>query len=184
MTRATIALLVPALLLTGCLCPPCPATPTPEPTATPLPWSIQWDSRLDALNVTIDWSDSTRRYWPIAAWITLDGNWEAVPAWAARYLVNFPEAGGDHHAFGRCLDAAGNVVPDKSFLLSWADGQDGRRPEPSGWANVPLFGGAYYPDRGEPGPYTWEALNGLPMQGLGLPYNQHYSFFVVWKARW
>lgn len=192
-----VAMLGMLLLLAGCLCPPCPTceptvvcptvapTATVQPTATPVPWSINWDARLDALNVSIDWNESQgKRYWPIAIWITVDGQWDQVPQWARAYLVDFPEAGGDHHVFGRCLDAGSGVLGDKSFMLSWPDGADSRTPEASGWANIPIFGGAYYPDQGQTGPYSWEALNGLPVRGIGLPYNRHVSIFVVWKGRW
>ena len=190
----TIAgILILALVLAGCTpcpetltpcptCEPCPATPTPVPTATPEPWGIKWDGRLDSLKVSIDWKDAeTMRYWPIAIWITVDGNWDGVPQWARGYLENFPEAGGDHHVFGRCLDINGNVL-NKKFLLLWPDGSADRTPELSGWANVPIYEG-YFPDQGQVGGYSWLAVNGNRIDGIGLAYNQHISFFVVWRER-
>lgn len=186
MKRLLLVAMLGMILLSSCVCPPCPTvvpTATVQPTATPEPWTLEWDSRLDNLNVSIDWSEmQARRYWPAAVWITVDGNWDDVPAWAKRYLVDFPEAGGDHNVFGRCLDQYGAAL-DKTFVLSWPDGADGRTPETSGWANVPIYGGAYYPNQGQVGPYSWEALNGLPVRGIGMPYNQHVSFFVVWQEQ-
>jgi len=184
------------MILAGCtVCPPCPTcepcptvepTATVQPTPTPEPWDVRWDVRLDALNVSIDWTDSeNKRYWPVAIFITTNGSWDDTPRWAwDAYIANFPEAGGDHNVFGRCETVDGSVILNKTFLLTWPDGNADRTPEGSGWANLPIWGGAYYPDQGQVGPYTWEALNGLPVRGIGMPYNQHVSFFVVWKARW
>ena len=175
-----------SLILVACVpCPPCPEyPPTATPVVpTPLAWDVKLDARLDALNVSIDWTGKeTQRYWPIAVWMTYDGNWGDVPDWAKPYLTNFPEAGGDHNVFGRCLDQYGNAL-DKTFLLTWPDGAAGRTPEDSGWANAPIYGGAYYPDAGEVGAYTWEALNGLPVTGIGMPYARHTSYFIVWQEQ-
>jgi len=159
-------------------------TPTATPTVTgtggdPLPY---WDERLNALNVTVE-NDPGKTYQLFAAFITIDGSWDNIPEWARVYdTPDFPERGGDHNVFGRCLDAGGQVLGEKWFELTWPDGADYRQPEQhSGWANIPIFGGAYYPDQGQSGPYSWNPFGGNKLQGIGLPYNLHYSFFGVWQ---
>ncbi|MGQ9518202.1 MAG: hypothetical protein ACUVT1_13120 [Anaerolineae bacterium] len=166
-------------------------SPSPTPTATPPATSTPsgggpipyWDPRLTQLNVTVE-QNPLARYQLIAAFITVNGSWDDVPDWARAYDVpSFPERGGDHHVFGRCLDAQGNVLYQKGFVLSWPDGAAGATPEASGWANLPIYGGAYYPDQGQSGPYRWATLNGNQLRGIGMPYNHHVSFFAVWQEQ-
>jgi len=162
---------------------PTPTGPTPTPTLTPTAtatFSLLWDSRLTPLNITVE-QDPNLPYQLIAAFCTIDGSWDNVPEWAQVYATaDFPERGGDHNVFGRCLDMQGNVIPNKTFVITWPGGQDTRQPEASGWANVPIY--AYFiPDRGETGPYTWNPINGNRLMGLGLPWKRHYSFFGVWR---
>lgn len=162
-----------------------PPTSTPPPTPTPsgggpIPY---WDPRLTQLNVTVE-QNPAARYQLMAAFITVNGSWDDVPDWARVYDVpSFPERGGDHHVFGLCLDAQGNVLYQKGFVLSWPDGAAGATPEASGWANLPIYGGAYYPDQGQSGPYRWATLNGNELRGIGMPYNHHVSFFAVWREQ-
>ncbi len=162
------------------------ATATRPPTATPTPSAggpiPYWDPRLNELNVTVEQNPSAR-YQLIAAFITVNGSWADVPEWARVYdVASFPERGGDHHVFGLCLDAQGNVLDKKGFVLSWPDGYDMTTPEPSGWANKPIYA-YYFPDQGQSGPYRWAPLNGNELRGIGLPYRHHYSFFGVWKEQ-
>ena len=170
-------------VLAGCtVCPPCPPCETPTPGATATPAAVTlWDPVLSSLNVSVQ---RNGRYELIAAWVTHYGSWDGVPTWAKQWQLD--TLGGDTHAFGRCLDVDGGVLGDKTFALSWPDGAAGFTPEPDGWANAFLGGGGslYFPDQGQSGPFTWGPLNSDKLTGLGLPYNQHYSFFGVWRARW
>lgn len=155
-----------------------PGTPvvirTPAPTLTPTP-APAWDGRLTALRVTVQ-PPPERRYCLTAAWISENGtNW---PAWA-NDMMNFPEAGADHHVFGIVYDRAGNVVHGKSFYLAWADGADGRQAEPNGWANFSIY--AKYDPRETAGPYRFAPFYGDELVGVGLPFGWHTSFFGVWR---
>ncbi|MGQ9459192.1 MAG: hypothetical protein ACUVS5_13040 [Anaerolineae bacterium] len=151
-----------------------------------------WDQRLNALRVTVDASglDRSRPHFRIiAAWITVNGNWDDVPAWAKPYQQD--TLGGDHHAYGRTILADGSVAMGAGHVLTWRDGQDMRLPEPDGWANIPLYAG--YDPRNGPGPYTWAKVgNAEKLTGIGLPYylpwaqfqatgGVHVSFFAVWQ---
>ena len=204
--RTITALVLLLLLLAGCRaltasvaastpdptrppgCPPCRPTPTAtcppcwdDGTPTPEPVAVLWDERLTQLGLRVHAQESNR-YGIVAAWVTIDGQIDSAPAWAqAWYTSTFPEAGGDHHAFGSVIDIERGIMAG-TFVLSWSGGAAERAPEPSGWANIPLYAG-YHPDRGEVGGYTWAVVGGDELVGLGLPGNRHYSFFVVWKLR-
>lgn len=155
---------------------------------------MEWDPRLDALRVSVSAQgvDKTKAYWRIiAAWITVNGSWETAPTWARKYQRD--TLGGDHHAYCRALFEDGSVAGQAGFLLSWPDGQDGRLPEPDGWANWPLY--ASYDPRQGPGPYAVKKFgNAEALTGLGLPVmlpwatggmeaegGHHVSFFCVWQ---
>jgi len=161
-------------------------TPTPAvdpttvvyPTSTPAPWRVLWDPRLDTVGVVIHPRDGDLRL--MAAWVTVNGNWDDVPTWAK--LWQRDTLGGDHHVFGRVEDLGGAPVWGKRFFLAWPDGGDERRAEPDGWANMPIYGTAWDPQRSK-GPYTWYVEGGDQLVGLGLPYNQHWSYFAVWVAK-
>jgi len=161
--------------------PPCTPCATIQPTATPTyppatatPVSILWDSKLDSIGVTVKRVDGAR-YKLIAAWVTQNGSWD-VPDWAHQWQLD--TLGGDHHVFGRCLDASGNVL-NKTFVMQ-NGGVASRTPEADGWANLPMAGQNWNPANGQ-GPYIWYPLNGDVLVGLGMPLNNHWSFFGVWK---
>ncbi len=156
-------------LWSGAVVPPPPVDPKPMP-------ALLWDGCLNVLKLSVERVDGAR-YRIIAAWLTENGSWENVPDWARRWQRD--TLGGDHHAFGCCLDKAGSPI-GKTFLLSWPTGQADRTPEADGWANLPLAGQNWDPANG-PGPYLWEALKGDRLRGLGMPLNHHVSFFAVWQ---
>ena len=158
-------------------------TETPVATTTPAgPWKpAYWDPRLDELGVTVE--HRSGRYELIAAWVTINGNWDDVPGWAKQWQLDV--LGGDHHTFGRAETPGGNWVSEK-FLLVWPHPNyaygDTRYPEPEGWANLPLGGQNWNPANG-PGPYTWFVDGGDKLIGVGMPHNHHWSFFAVWRLR-
>lgn len=151
-----------------------------------------YDPRLDALNIKVGTSDLDRsrpHFRIVAAWITVNGNWDDVPSWAKQYQKD--TLGGDHHAYGLTILADGSIARSAGYVLRWPGGQDMRLPEPDGWANIPMYAG-YDPGKGL-GPYTWaKAGNAEVLVGLGLPYylpwgqqraqgGVHVSFFAVWQ---
>lgn len=194
--KRILVLLILALALTACLCPPCPETPTPEPTATPMPApDIEWDERLDDLRVGVN-SGPGYRFRLVAAWITINGDRASAPEWAQKYYGDrpdspswatpgyWPECGGDHHVFGITIDEDGSVQTTKVHEMFWPDdGYDARRPEGSGWANLPLWptSPAWSPSTMGPGPYSFAPKNGELLFGLGLPDNLHVSYHGVWE---
>jgi hypothetical protein len=120
----------------------------------------------------------------VAAWLTINGSWDDVPACAKELVGNWNNLGGDHHAYGRVesLGQAGWAPVMETFALVWPGGGDTRQPEPNGWANIPLGGQNWNPSNG-PGPYHWFPFGGDKLIGLGLPFNHHYSFFGLWRIK-
>lgn len=156
---------------------PPPSEPPIVPPATGYPRMI--DERLAKINCAVT-QDERARYQITHAWLTIGGSKASAPSWAQE-LMTAAGAGGDHHCFGRVLDRNGNVVMDAVFTLGWPSGKDTRRPEPDGWANIPIYA-SYNPIMG-PGPYWWQAADGEVLGGIGLPMGNHYSFWVIWRER-
>jgi hypothetical protein len=139
---------------------------------------------------------------------TRDGSWEpsdamgAVDPWARDAYLKpwgapdyFDDAGADHHLFGAVLGLDGTFVRE-SEIVYWSGGF-GQLANPayagyvrrttkphSGWANIPIDGGAnYYPEEGAQGPWCWAPAGASEVVvGGGLPANHHVSVFVVWQA--
>lgn len=139
---------------------------------------VEIDPRISSFGVTIA-PEENYEFRLRKLFITVNGDWEPTPTWAKEFLWNyFPEAGGDHNVYGLCMEEDGSYIRNSSFTLSWNGGTDVRTPEASGWANIPIFDG--YNPASETGGYTWAVQRGNPVYGLGLPNNQHVSFFAVW----
>ncbi len=139
---------------------------------------------------------------------TRDGSWEpsdkmgSVDGWAREAYLKpwgapdyFDDAGADHHIFACVLGLDGKPIPDFGIRY-WSDGfaQLGnsayqgyvsrRTKTQSGWANIPMDGGAnYFPESGQQGPWCWTPDGAAEVFcGGGMPSNNHVSFFVVWQA--
>jgi len=127
-----------------------------------------FDPRLTQLGVTIEHADYSAEHWRlIAAWLTVNGNWDDVPHWAKVYQLD--TLGGDRHVFGRAYNKDGTIAPYAGFWLEWPDGDDMRTPEPDGWANLPISAGFDWAQT--TGPYSWQKVgNSDKLVGLGLPY--------------
>ncbi len=139
---------------------------------------------------------------------TRDGSWEpsdvmgAVEPWARDAYLKpwgapdyFDDAGADHHLFGAVLDLDGRFVREAGIVY-WSDGF-GQLANPayagyvrrttkphSGWANLPMDGGAnYFPENGQQGPWCWAPAGASEVVvGGGMPANHHVSVFAVWQA--
>lgn len=151
-------------------------TPTPEATATPEPEAILWDPRLDELGLTVERRQG--EYQLIAAWVTINGNWDDVPEWA--HFWQMDTLGGDHMFFGRAEDADGKPIAGATIAMVWPSGGDTRTTDGTGWGNLVLAGQGWDPAQGQ-GPYTGFAFGGDKLIGMGMPWNWHYSFFGVWQ---
>lgn len=163
----------------------------------------KWDARLSQLNAAVTPAACYNLpYFKIVeAWITVNGNWSdpAIPAFAKARQRDY--LGGDHHAWGLTLDAAGNPYVQPGYALRWPDGEHGVLGEPGNgqWANAELYAG-FDPLTGG-GPYSWvKGPSGVApcgaetLTGLGMPYTlpwvsgdvqvaggHHCSYFAVWQ---
>ena len=123
---------------------------------------------------------------------TRDGSWDvsnkpgSIEQWArdAYLSPQFDDAGADHHIFGSVI----NSVTAQIHYWTWTD--DGNhttqqvKPK-SGWANIAMYGGSsFVRERGERGPWAWKPAADYAdvVTGGGLPANEHWSFFAVWKS--
>jgi len=150
-----------------------------EPDPPPPARILLWDPKLTQLGIGYVPRDAAK-YYLAAAWMTSNGSWENVPDWARQWQRD--TLGGDHHCFGRIETADGHVIAGLRFLLTWPDGGDERGAEADGWANIPIAGQNWNPANGA-GPYTWFVESGDKLAGLGLPLNNHVSFFGVWRPK-
>jgi hypothetical protein len=167
-----------------------PVTVTVEPTGTPASTLLCWDPRLTALGITVERRNG--EYELVAAWLTKNGNWgvpndgdrDDVPDCARQWQSDV--LGGDHMAFGRLEQSNGAAMGGKKFYMVWSyptyQYGDFRYQETSGWANLILAGQNWTPSETQ-GPYTVFFESGDKLNGLGMPNNQHYSFFGVWRPK-
>ncbi len=137
---------------------------TPEMTAP----TLDWDSRLDALNVSMEPAHVSpgRAYWKLIF---------------AEYVPSDTSAG-SHHVFFSVLDEGGRPLVNQKVLEAWPNDKADTLTNERGEASIPLWT-PYSPDRGEIGPYSaW--VDGLPgdrVHGLGLPSNHQVSFSLKWQ---
>lgn len=132
---------------------------------------------------------------------TRNGSWEpgqdsgSLPQWAREtYLkawgsINyFDDAGADHHLFGGVYNPATASMTSPAIIHYWtwtddANHVDVHVKDKSGWANIPITN-TMYPDQGQTGAWAWSPkIGNVPadvIEGGGLPYNQHISWFATW----
>lgn len=137
-------------------------------------------------------------------WPQVDGSAETWPQWARdSYLLGWSDpcsnhsAGGATHLFAVSFGSTEQcgVVHDKMFI-AWSDGfaklsDPGytlyipqRSVETHGWVNWYIDGTSsnYYPDQGQRGTWCWCPFGFSDVvDGGGLPYNRHVSWFAVWE---
>lgn len=158
------------------------APPSPTPTATADAPAILWDERLSEIGLSVE--RRAGEYELIAAWLTINGNWDNVPAWAHTWQND--TLGGDHNGFGRFENADGTPIQGATLALTWANDTEGdtRISDATGWNNLVISASSPTWDPAkQQGPYKLWAFGGDKLVGLGLPFNQHYSFFGVWRRR-
>ena len=158
---------------------------------------MNFDPRLVRLGVTVEPADYTQPHWRLqAAWLTVSGSWDDVPAFARPYQRDY--LGGDHHVFGMARDLLGYTLPGAGFVLVWPDGAAQRTPADSDrvdWADCPIYAGYDWAQMA--GPYAFGKFgNADKLCGLGLPFpplpwqpqgdayaegGVHVSVFGVWQ---
>jgi hypothetical protein len=130
--------------------------------------TLDWDPRLDALNITVEEApvEPRQTYWRLVR---------------AEYL-SMEEANGKHHINYTLLDEQGKPVPFQRVWQGWPEDRTDATTNEQGEATIPLWA-SYAPDRQESGPYVaW--IDGLPsdcVQGIGLPFKRQVSFALTWQ---
>jgi hypothetical protein len=133
-----------------------------------LPYDVEWDFRLDALNITVELAETQRG----------QAYWRLVSA-----IYEGPgESGDSHQIFYTVLNEEQNPVTRQTVWQGWNDNQANAVTNDHGQAAIPLWQ-AFNPNEGEAGPYAaW--VEGLPSDrvvGLGLPLKRHVNFRLTWR---
>ncbi len=149
---------------------PVPAPVAPHPSLLfdlPTP-SLDWDPRLDALNVRLEMATISpgQLYWKLIR---------------AEYQTP-DESNGKHHIYYQVQNEKGEPEPYQRVWQGWPDDKTDATTNEQGETNIPIWA-SYAPDRGESGPYmAW--LDGLPSDrvvGMGLPQKRQVSFRFAWQ---
>ena len=153
-----------------------PASPGPKretaagkPSITlPIGDELEWDWRLDALNVGVEPAqiEPGYTYWKLA-----------------RAVYQGPDESKDRHQiFYTIVNEHNEPIEYQKVWQSWADGETEAITNEQGETNIPLWA-AFAPERAERGPYVaW--VDGLPSDRvlvLGLPSKRHVSFLLTWR---
>ncbi len=156
-----------------------PETPTPVPVAPPIePGTIpayvpisrelEWDFRLDALNLTLEPAEARvgETYWKLVVAV-YEGPGESSEG---------------HHVFYTLLDEQDQPIANQRVWQGWTDNQTDAVTDERGTTNIPLWQ-SFAPEQDEVGPYqAW--VDGLPSDrviGLGLPLKRHVNFRLTWR---
>lgn len=151
-----------------------------------------------------DWSEpehDTKVFVLRDLWPQVNGSAETWPQWAQDdYLKPWGDtcgndsAGGETHLFAVVYgtNEQCGAVQGKSYI-AWTDGFAKlgdpsyagyvvkRSDRPHGWVNW-FDSNGYYPDQGQRGPWCWCPFGWADVvDGGGLPYNRHVSWFAVWE---
>ena len=134
-------------------------------------------------------------------WPQVNGSADTWPQWARDdYLKQWGDpcsndsAGGETHLFAVVtgVEEQCGVLHNKLFI-AWTDGfaklgdpnyngyVQARSGAPHGWVNW-FDSNRYFPDQGQRGPWCWCPVGAADVvDGGGLPYNRHVSWFAVWE---
>lgn len=144
-------------------------TPSPSLLFSTLPIpALDWDPRLDALNVTLERAEIStgQMYWKLIR---------------AEYQGP-DEADGKHIMAYTVQDENGKPVEYQRVWQGWAEDKTDATTNDKGEATIPLWA-SFSPERGESGPYrAW--VDGLPsdrINGLGLPLKRQVNFLLTWQ---
>jgi hypothetical protein len=145
-----------------------PPVELPASIELPLGDEVEWDWRLDALNVIVE---------PAQVELGLT-YWKLV-----RAVYQGPDESKDsHQVFYTVVNERNEPMELEKVRQGWADGETEAITNERGETNIPLWAG-YAPDRDERGAYAaW--VDGLPSDrviGLGLPSKRHVNFLLTWR---
>lgn len=117
-------------------------------------------------------------------WVTVERSTN-LPRWHLTKLGyrDANASGGNHNIYYTVLDENGVVVSGVQCWQGWPDGQTFEIAQ-AGQANIGIWGGPFYPDRGESGAYfAWIARQNESdlVQGIGLPVNFHVCYDLEFR---
>ncbi len=153
--------------------PPIEQKPTPPPRPKPPELltkyiQLEWDWRLDALNVSLETTTAPmgQAYWKLI-----------------RAVYQGPDESEDNHYIQYTLiDEYGDPVTDQKVWQGWSDNKTDATTNQRGETTIAAWM-SYSPDEGERGPYSaW--IDGLPsdiVHGIGLPRQRHVNFLLTWQ---
>lgn len=164
MKRIMAALIIVLIVITGMFL--FRFTITPSLRASP---TLDWDSRLDALNVTYQ-----------AATDCSQGCWRLV---SAQY-EDEQQSQGLHHIWARARNQSGTEIEGQTWYVAWqGDNQPLTTKSAGEWADYAMFN-CYNPDHGPGGYRAWMGNNSAQSDqvvGMGLPLCHHVNFRLTWQ---
>lgn len=164
MKRTMAALIIVLMVITGMFLFRSLVTPSLQASPT-----LDWDSRLDALNVTYQ-----------AATDCSQGCWRLV---SAQY-EDEQESQGLHHIWARARNQSGTELEGQTWYVAWPEDSQSLTTKPAGeWADYPMFS-CYNPDHGPGGYRAWmgnSSAQSDQVLGMGLPQCLHVSFRLTWQ---
>lgn len=125
---------------------------------------------------------------PRATWVTVDRAPEGKPRWR---LVQFAyqderESGGRHNCYVTTLDANGAPQSGVRVWQKWPDAAQNETAKitQGGACDFGIYGGPFYPDRGERGAYWFYVADPGQsdiVRGVGLPVNRHVCYYLTFR---
>jgi hypothetical protein len=128
-----------------------------------------------------------RKIDPRCPWILLTPS-AALPRWELKEIVYQDEtqSGGNHNIYVTVLDE--NGAPQSGVIVwqKWpgAEPHEAQQGTLSGSTDFGIYGGAFYPDRGERGAYRCyveDAAVSDEVYGIGLPANRHVNYLLTFQ---
>lgn len=124
---------------------------------------------------------------PRCPWVTLTPC-NVFPRWELKTLVYQDEnqSGGNHNIYITVLDERGAPVSGVICWQKWPDAQPQETQQATlgGVTNFGIWGGPFYPDRGEAGAY-WSFVESTAksdvVNGMGLPANRHVNYILTFQ---
>jgi hypothetical protein len=144
--------------------------PPPLVEPFPIPDDVEWDWRLDALNVQFEPAQVRpgQAYWKLV-----------------RALYQAPdESVSNHQVSYIVLDENNQPIAGQKVRQSGDGNQNSAITDHLGRAHIPLRL-AYTPEQGEAGPYlAWvDGLSSDRVSGMGLPGQRNVTFVLTWRRQ-
>lgn len=129
---------------------------------------------------------AARTIGPKPEWITFDT--KANPKWRLTGFAYQDEkqSGGNHNIYVTVVDENGAPESGITVWQKWPDAapNEAQQATLGGTTNFGIYGGAFFPDRGEHGAY-WcyvedESVSDV-VRGIGLPVNRHVNYILTFQ---